>query len=209
MLATARNLYDRTAADLMSHDVLVLSAAMPLREAAQRLLAKQVSGAPVVDAAGKCVGVLSAIDVLRLAHRRADATHAVAPPLPIACPFQVKHTNSAAREEMVCTLPPGVCALQVQRIGPELTESTVCSAPHCVLTDWQVVEVEKLPTDEVRQFMTPDAVTVSAHTSIQELARLMSRAHIHRLIVVDEDEQPIGIVSSSNILAAVARGQRG
>jgi CBS domain-containing protein len=162
-----------------------------------------------VDAEGKCIGVLSAVDVLRLAQRRADVTRPVAPPLPITCPFQVKHTNAEGREVTVCTLPPGVCPLQVQQVGPELKEITVCSEPHCVLTDWQVVEVEKLPTDEVRQFMTPDAVTVPAHTSIQELARLMSRAHIHRLIVVDEDERPIGIVSSSNILAAVARGQRG
>ena len=33
----------------------------------------------------------------------------------------------------------------------------------------------------------------------------MSGAHIHRLIVVDEDRRPIGIVSSSDVLTAVAR----
>ncbi len=33
---------------------------------------------------------------------------------------------------------------------------------------------------------------------------MMIDAHIHRVIVVDKDERPIGIVSSTDILAAVA-----
>jgi CBS domain-containing protein len=37
-----------------------------------------------------------------------------------------------------------------------------------------------------------------------ELARAMLDAHIHRVIVVDELQRPIGIVSTTDILAAVA-----
>jgi predicted transcriptional regulator len=33
----------------------------------------------------------------------------------------------------------------------------------------------------------------------------MIEAHIHRVIVVDERDQPIGIVSSTDILGAVAQ----
>jgi CBS-domain-containing membrane protein len=36
------------------------------------------------------------------------------------------------------------------------------------------------------------------------LARRMLDASIHRVIVVDEDNHPIGIVSSTDIMAAVA-----
>jgi hypothetical protein len=42
-------------------------------------------------------------------------------------------------------------------------------------------------------------------TPIGELARLMLDAHIHRIMVRDENNRPIGIVSSTDILAAVAR----
>jgi CBS-domain-containing membrane protein len=193
----------------MSRDVLVLPQEMPLRQAAHLLLERQVGGAPVVDEQGRCIGVLSAIDFLRLAQRRADVTQPVAPPLPITCPFQAKHTNAAGREVTVCTLPLGVCPVQVRQTDPDGTDLIVCSQPHCVLADWQVVEVENLPTDEVRRFMTPDPVAVQAATPIQKLARMMIDAHIHRLIVVDEHQRPIGIVSSMNVLAAVAREEPG
>ncbi len=35
----------------------------------------------------------------------------------------------------------------------------------------------------------------------------MTDAHIHRVIIVDDQGRPTGIVSSMDILAAVARGQ--
>jgi CBS domain-containing protein len=74
-----------------------------------------------------------------------------------------------------------------------------------VLTDWQVVEVEELPTDDVGQFMTADPVLVPPEMPVTELARSMIDAHIHRLIVVDRQRRPIGVVSSTDILAQVAR----
>jgi CBS-domain-containing membrane protein len=101
-------------------------------------------------------------------------------------------------------LPPGVCPLQVKQEGPGGEKLIVCSQPHCVLVDWQVVEVEKLPTDAVREFMTPDPVTARPATPIRLLARMMIDVHIHRVIVVDEEQRLIGIVSSTDVLAAVA-----
>jgi CBS domain-containing protein len=177
---------------------------MPLRDAARLLLQNQVSGAPVVDAQGKCVGVLSALDVLRLAGKREDATRPAGPPLPISCPFLVKRKGSDGKEITFCTVLPGVCPIQVRQKDADGKEIIVCSQPHCVLVDWQLVEVEKLPADEVRQFMTADPVTVPPDTSIRTLARLMIDAHIHRIIVVEEERKPVGIVSSTDILAAVA-----
>ena len=46
-----------------------------------------------------------------------------------------------------------------------------------------------------------------AATPIRELAREMSDADIHRVIVVDEQERPIGVVSSTDVLAAMAYTQ--
>lgn len=84
-------------------------------------------------------------------------------------------------------------------------EMLVCSQPHCVLVDWQIVNMEKLSSDEVRQFMTPDPVTVEPATAIAVVAQMMVDGHIHRVIVVDEERKPVGLVSSTDILAAVAR----
>jgi CBS domain-containing protein len=204
MRTTSKPLLARTASDLMTCDVVLLPAEMPLRDAIRLLLQKQVSGAPVVDAQGKCVGVLSALDILRLAGKREDVTRPAGPALPITCPFVVKRKDSDGKEMFLCTLLPGVCPIQVRQKGADGKEMIVCSQPHCVLVDWQLVEVEKLPTDEVRLFMTADPVTVSADTPIRTLARLMIDAYIRRLIIVEERRRPVGIVSSTDILAAVA-----
>jgi DNA-binding protein Fis len=80
-----------TAADLMTRAVVRLPEEMPLRDAARLLLQNQIGGAPVVDAQGRCVGVLSAIDFLRLAEKRGDVTKPASPPLPVTCCFQEKH----------------------------------------------------------------------------------------------------------------------
>jgi CBS domain-containing protein len=56
----------------------------------------------------------------------------------------------------------------------------------------------------VGRYMTQDPVTVSPGTHISDLARMMTDAHIHRVIVVDGQNRPVGIVSSTDILAAVA-----
>ena len=61
-----------------------------------------------------------------------------------------------------------------------------------------------LPQEEVRRHMTPGPVTVAATTPITEVARIMSQAHIHRVIVADVRQCPVGIVTSTDVLAAVA-----
>jgi CBS domain-containing protein len=204
MRETSKHLLTLTADALMTRDVVRLPEEMPLRDAARLLLQNQIGGAPVVDKQGRCVGVLSAMDFLRLAEKRADVTQPVSPPLPITCSFQVKYRSPDGREVTLCTLPPGVCPIQVKPQGPEGQELVVCGQPHCVLVDWQVVDVEKLPTDEVRRFMTSNPVTVRPSISIRVLARMMIDAHIHRIIVVDEKQRPIGIVSTTDLLAALA-----
>jgi CBS domain-containing protein len=195
---------DLTAGDLMNPDVLRLPEEMSLRDAARLLLQNQIGGAPVVDAEGACVGVFSSIDFLRLSEMRIDATRPTSPPLPITCLFQRKHSTSDGKQVTLCTLPPGVCPVQVKQEEPDGEKLIVCGKPHCALVGWQMVGVENLPTDAVRQFMTPDPVTAPHTTSIRVLARMMIDAHIHRVIVVDAERKPTGVVSSTDLLAALA-----
>jgi CBS domain-containing protein len=155
MITTSKPFSTLTAADLMSREVVLIPKELSLRAAARLLSRNQISGAPVVDAEGRCIGVVSATDFVRWAEK----------------------DNEAA------------------------TIATADTDCHCA---WQVVEPERLPVDQVNRYMTCDPIMVSPQTPIRELARLMLDAHIHRVIVKDELRRPVGIVSSMDILAAVA-----
>ena len=204
MTANADSFFRLTAADLMIRDVVTIPADLPLQEAARLLSRTQISGAPVVDSQGKCVGVLSATDFLRWSERQGGITLCASCELPRTCSFWVRQRDALGREVTLCTLPPGSCSLQVAQKTEENKELLVCREPHTVPTDWQVVQMDELPRDTVRDYMTTDVVTVGPEASIRDVSRMMLDAHIHRLIVVDKDFRPVGVISSTNILAAVA-----
>ncbi len=155
MLALRKALTTMTAADVMSHDVVMIPRQMSLRAVARLFSRSQISGAPVVDEMHRCVGVLSASDFVRWTEVR------MAPPS-----------------------------------ADETPATSVC--------EWQMPELKDLPTDSVEYFMTADPVTVAPSTPLPEVARKMIDAHIHRVIVVEDWGRPIGIVSSTDVLAAVA-----
>jgi CBS-domain-containing membrane protein len=70
-----------------------------------------------------------------------------------------------------------------------------------------MAEEDERNNEEVHQFMTSDVVSVPPSTGLVALARKMLDAHIHRIIVVDEDGRPVGVVSTTDILAAIAQGE--
>ena len=157
MMTTTKSLLELTAADLMSRDLITIPQQMSIRAAAHLLSQAQVSGAPVVDNQGRCVGILSATDLVHWLDRE----------------------GVAARRSF--------------------------NPSRCVCTEWQVLDLESLPADEVSRHMTTDLVKAERYTPIGELARSMLDAHIHRVVVTDAEGRPVGIVSSTDILAAVAR----
>jgi CBS-domain-containing membrane protein len=156
MRTITKPLLSLIAADLMSGPVITIPKEMSIQGAAHMLARFAISGAPVVNAEGRCVGVLSTTDILSWAEK-----------------------------------------------GPQPSEHGPCSTA-CAHTAWQVLDTETIPESEVGQFMTQVPVTVPPAMHISELARMMTDAHIHRVIVVDDANCPVGIVSSTDILAAVA-----
>jgi CBS domain-containing protein len=134
----------------MTAPVMTIAEKTPLREAARLLLRANISGAPVVDATGRCLGVLSSSDFV-----------------------------SWAGED-----------------GEEIT----------FIAPWgERVPVEDFPDQEIRHYMTAQPVTVAPQCSIGELVEKMVEVHIHRVLVVADHDRPCGIVSSTDILAAVMR----
>ncbi len=159
MNSTNKSLMSLCAADIMSPQVTMIPREMSLQGAARMLARAGVTGAPVVDGDGRCIGVLSATDFMHWVEKD-----------------RVVGSDKTAREPM-------------------------CSA-------WQLPAGAFEPTCRVEDFMTKDPVLVATGTRIGELARMMMDAHIHRLIVVDAASQrPVGIVSSMDILASVARNE--
>jgi CBS domain-containing protein len=65
-------------------------------------------------------------------------------------------------------------------------------------------QIEELPADTIKDVMTPYLITIKEDTPIREVAARMAECGIHRLIVVDEDQQIRGIVTSLDVLRWVA-----
>lgn len=61
------------------------------------------------------------------------------------------------------------------------------------------------PGLRVRHLMHSPALTADPGMTLEEAAQLMERAHVHRLIVVDEDQfRPIGVISTTDLVRALA-----
>lgn len=52
----------------------------------------------------------------------------------------------------------------------------------------------------VRHLMTRPAMTVHLGATVEHAARLMLERHIHRLVVIDDDGAPVGVVTTSDLL---------
>ena len=59
------------------------------------------------------------------------------------------------------------------------------------------------PDLTVADIMTPVVFTVRADSSVAEVAETMNKGRVHRLVVVDEEESVIGIVTSGDLLEVV------
>jgi CBS domain-containing protein len=56
----------------------------------------------------------------------------------------------------------------------------------------------------VRDLMSTPAKTISGEAPLEEAARRMTAGHVHRLVVVDGRQSPIGVISESDIVREMA-----
>jgi len=138
------------ASDLMNPDVVTVNEALSVEALAQFLTDNEISGAPVVDGEGSLIGVVSMVDVAKVA-AHADATH-----------------GNFLRTE------PGYESIEFD----DQAEETLT-----------VVDV-----------LTPTVFTVAEDASVSEVASIMMRHHLHRVLVINDDEELVGIISTSDLL---------
>lgn len=58
----------------------------------------------------------------------------------------------------------------------------------------------------VGEVMSVPPITVETTTSLADAARLMNDRHLHRVVVVDDAERPVGVLSSMDFVALAAEG---
>lgn len=122
--------------NLMTRTPIVVTEDDAIAGVAELLAGYEITGLPVVDAAGRLVGVISQTDLVRLR-------------------------------------------------GSKLP-----------WTGWHGILV--------RDLMTRPAKTIPGSAPLDEAARQMTIGHVHRLIVVDGRQTPIGVISESDIVREIA-----
>ena len=62
------------------------------------------------------------------------------------------------------------------------------------------------PGLRVRHLMHSPALTADRSMTLEEAAQMMERSHVHRLVVVDDDQTtPVGVISTTDLVRALAR----
>lgn|SRR5487761_152232 len=142
--------------DVISRSVVSVASTKTMAEAAAVLAQNFISGVPVTDRQGKCVGILSATDFVRCVAN--------------------SHENSSGTE----TAGGGQ--------GGTAVRANSCPAP---------------AADLVASHMSALVQTVRSDQSLTAAARLMCQNHIHRLVALDDQGRPAGVITSLDIVAAL------
>ncbi len=195
-LATMRKL---TASDLMSHPIDSVEASIPLSEAVNQLIDKQISRLLVTEN-GKPVGVISLSDfvasIAGTEKARREAVGDVMSDAILVCRDKTPIV-SAAR---TMTESGFRSVLVVDAKGKTLG----------VVSGRSLLPFVKNGVDEkllVSTVMHP-ALTIDIHASLREAADKMIKNHHHRLVVIDDQDPeafPLGIISTFDIVAQMAR----
>ena len=145
------------AEDLMSSDPICVEPSTTLRQLARTFAENEISGAPVVDAQGRLVGLVSQTDLIR------RCVHGVVD-LPPSFLFEMLAETGSEDREMAAE--PSFC---------------------------------------VEDFMTEDPLTATRESPMSEIARQMCERRVHRVIVKDSQNVPVGIITSLDLACALSR----
>lgn len=174
--------------DVMTRDVITLSPAATLREAAETLAAHHVSGAPVVDG-GKPVGVLSLTDILDMLSST--------PPVP------AERTDALDWKAMVED-PPGWQG-EAESQGTYFSELWPDAGPDSYerIVTSHAPEWDQLSAHVVAEAMSRALRWVGPEVDVVVAADTMQRARVHRLLVL-EHGRLMGVISTMDVTRAVA-----
>ena len=141
------------AKEIMRRNVVTVGAHLTVPELAKLFADRCISGAPVVDALGNVLGVVSQTDLLR-------ARRELSPGVP---------SYHAAEEELAAS---------------------------------NGMHIEDMDNTRVEQIMTPGPICFDENASVPELAAMMTKLHIHRVLITRKSRLS-GIVTTMDMMRAL------
>lgn len=152
-----------SAAEVMKTDVITVAPNEHIRDALAMMVENHVSGLPVVDGRGRCVGVLSAFDILGLEYEQAEATD--------------------VEEDVGSYFDTENQRWEYMRIGGG---------------------VDELPDQTVHDVVSAEVISVTPDACIKDVARLMTKKGIHRVLVLNDKRELCGLISALDLVRIVA-----
>jgi len=195
-LAVMRKL---TAGDLMSHPITSVEASVPLTEAAHLMLEKDISRLLVTED-GKPAGMIAGSDfvasIARAEKARRETVADVMSDAILVCRDKTPITSAARTMTQAGWRSVLIVDSRGRPLGVVSEKDLISLLQNGVKEDVLVSAV-----------MHP-MQTIDIRASLREAADMMIQNHHHRLVVVDvqdPDSFPLGIVSSFDIVAEMAR----
>lgn len=195
-LAVMRKL---TAGDLMSHPIISVEADVPLNEAAGLLVEKEINRLMVTEK-GKPVGIISSSDfvagIAREEKPQRETVGDVMSDAILVCRDKTPVTSAARTMTQAGWRSVLVVDSRGKPLGVVSEFDLVPLIPHGIRDDLLVSQVMH------------HILTIDIRASLREAADLMIQHHHHRVVVVDGRDPeafPLGIVSSFDIVAEMAR----
>ncbi len=173
---------------IMTTELVTVSPNLTLQELAEVFAERGISGAPVVSGR-ELVGVISTTDLVEFestvpkAPRRRDR-HVEWGEIQTSPAFDGSDESE-----------PGLYFTEYwEDAGADVLERFRTESP-----EWN-----RMAETTVASFMTSSVVALTPDDSVQNAARMMLGAGVHRILVVDETGELVGLVSSSDVVRAVA-----
>jgi CBS domain-containing protein len=145
--------------DVMTFHAVTVMPDDTAKDALDLLVANNVAALPVVDDANRCVGVISAIDLLGLAQERGEDLEALNAAEGLTRELLIEHLERADFSDII-----------------------------------------------VKEAMTPTPIVIGPEVPLPEAARIMVEYGIHHLAVTENKHRFLGVLSSLDIVRAVAEG---
>jgi CBS domain-containing protein len=147
----------------MQREIVTIGPNDALRQALDLMTENHVTGLPVMDGKSRCIGLISATDILN---------------------YEREHAESVGD------------AVTGQHFNPDTQQWETVSLTAFGLEDFGDVQVQDL--------MARELIWVSRDTPLQQVARTMLDAKVHRVLVLDDNQHLYGIVSSLDFVRLVA-----
>lgn len=219
-MALGKSLASKT---IMSHFAMPVSlymsqplAAVPegatLTEVEEALFARKISCVPVVDKEGRCTGVLSRTDLLRIgrveARKASNGRTLLALPDMRAADVIKADALTITPETHVSDAARLMVKNHIHRVFVREASSAQDPGPRPRLTAvFSTKEIlaairDKREMQPISEIMVSPVFTIPSSATLAVATDRLSKAHVSGLVVINEDEWPIGVFTQAEALEA-------